>query len=357
MKKILILPIRMDNAGGTERVMANLANEWSKNYEIHLVPIQYKSSFYKINSKVKIKYLEYKNRYKNKLINESIKIFKVSKLTRKYIKENQIDIVYTPDTVCSLIALFSTLFSNVKVISALHRSYENSGRLDKILKKNFYNFFSKVVTLTKIDEEIYKKYGAKAVSIPNSLTFYPKEKAELKNKNILVVGRFVAIKRYEELISKLVNFFNKYPDWKLSIIGNGPYKKKYLSLIEKHKLEKNIVVIDSKKNIIEEYLKSSIFLLCSKYEGFSLVLLEALSVGVPCISFDCPSGPREIIKNNEDGFLVENGNFDEFINKLEILVNDEELRIRMGNNARSNIKRFSTKNIQKKWDKIIEELS
>ncbi len=198
MKKILILPIRMDNAGGTERVMANLANEWSKNYEVHLVQIQYKDSFYKINSRVKIKHLEYKNRYKNKLINELIKIFKVSKLTRKYIKKNKIDIVYTPDTVCSLIALFSTLFLNVKVISALHRSYENSGRLDRILKKNFYNFFSKVVTLTKRDEEIYKKYGAKAVSIPNSLTFYPKEKAELKNKNLLVVGRFVAIKRYED---------------------------------------------------------------------------------------------------------------------------------------------------------------
>jgi glycosyltransferase involved in cell wall biosynthesis len=118
----------------------------------------------------------------------------------------------------------------------------------------------------------------------------------------------------------------------------------------------NTHLIGATKNIAEEFSKSSIFVLSSRFEGFGLVLAEAMSCGLPCVSFDCPFGPRDIITDGEDGFLVENGNIEALSKSIEQLIADENLRKSMGEKAIINVARYDSSNIMNRWEKLFSSL-
>ena len=109
-------------------------------------------------------------------------------------------------------------------------------------------------------------------------------------------------------------------------------------------------------NIIEKYQESSIFVLSSRFEGFGLVLAEAMSVGVAPVAFACPCGPRDIIHHGEDGILCENGNITELANGICRLIENEEERKKMGANAAKNIQRYSLDNIMQLWDSLFQNI-
>ena len=128
-----------------------------------------------------------------------------------------------------------------------------------------------------------------------------------------------------------------------------------MQIIEEYKLSQSVEIIEPLKDIESIFLKSSIFAFTSKYEGFGMVLAEAMSCGVPCISFDIPSGPRDIIENAQDGFLIQEGNVGEYILKLEVMISDEEQRREMGKKSRENIRRFLDSTIEKTWMSLLEK--
>lgn len=109
-------------------------------------------------------------------------------------------------------------------------------------------------------------------------------------------------------------------------------------------------------NIYKEYQNSASYVMSSRYEGWGLVLVEAMSCGLPCVSFDCPYGPSDIIRDGEDGFLVENGNIQQLAEKMELLINNKELRERLGVRARLNAARFTSDNIMPQWTKLFETI-
>jgi len=120
-------------------------------------------------------------------------------------------------------------------------------------------------------------------------------------------------------------------------------------------LENTINIMPFSHNIYEEYLKSSIFVLSSRYEGFGLVLIEAMSCGLPCVAFDCPHGPSDIIRDKEDGLIVENGNVEALANAICWMIEHNDERKTMGRKAKENVKRYSLDVIMSQWDEFLQK--
>lgn len=212
-----------------------------------------------------------------------------------------------------------------------------------------------LVVLTRHDAESWKSVKS-AYVIPNPLSFYPRQSSSCKEKKIISVGRLTEQKGYERLIEAWTKVNEKHPDWELYVYGEGEDHDQLVSLIKKNKIENNFKLCHPVKNIQDKYLESSIYVMSSRFEGFGLVLAEAMSCGVPCISFNCPFGPADIIKNGEDGLLVENGAIDKLADAICQLIENEELRISMGYKAKINIIRYSSEQIMNKWNELFNTL-
>ena len=212
-----------------------------------------------------------------------------------------------------------------------------------------------LVLLTQNDAEDWKSV-AKTFVIPNPISFFPKESAELVNKQVIMVGRYNDAKGYDYLIPSWEIVHQRHPDWTLNVYGSGELRGQVTEWIREKHLESSIMMHDPVDNIMEKYVESSICVLSSRYEGFSLVILEAMACGVPVVSFDCPYGPRNIIKNDEDGILIEPLNYQALANGICKLMEDEDLRIQLGTNARNNVLRFSQDSIMGQWENLFHKL-
>ena len=212
-----------------------------------------------------------------------------------------------------------------------------------------------LVLLTQNDAEDWKSV-AKTFVIPNPISFFPKESAELENKQVIMVGRYNDAKGYDYLIPSWEIVHQRHPDWTLNVYGSGELRCQVTEWIREKHLESSIMMHDPVDNIMEKYVESSICVLSSRYEGFSLVILEAMACGVPVVSFDCPYGPRNIIKNGEDGILIKPLNYQALANGICKLMEDEDLRIQFGTNARNNVLRFSQDSIMGQWENLFHKL-
>lgn len=212
-----------------------------------------------------------------------------------------------------------------------------------------------IVLLTKEDAEDWKDINRTFV-IPNSLPFKPNRLSELKNKQAIAVGRYNNAKGYEYLIEAWKQVYAKHSDWKINIYGSGELKDKVKKQIEDEGLQDTIVMNEPTNDIMNRYLDSSICVVSSIYEGFSMVILEAMVCGIPVVSFDCPHGPRNIIKNGEDGILVEYLNTKALADEICKLIESPELRKTLGERAQVNIQRFSRENVMKQWTELFNLL-
>ena len=212
-----------------------------------------------------------------------------------------------------------------------------------------------MVALTENDANAWNKF-TKTVVIPNSTSIYPKNPSNCTNKKIISLGRLNEQKGYNQLINAWTLICNKYPEWSIHIFGNGELKKPLLAEINKNQISDSFFIHDPVTNIIEKYQESAFYVMSSRFEGFGIVLVEAMACGLPTISFDCPNGPSDIITDGEDGFLVENGNIKQLSKKISFLIENEGTRISMGKKARENVKRFLPNEVMKKWIDLFEYL-
>ena len=210
------------------------------------------------------------------------------------------------------------------------------------------------VVLTHEDATYWKGLNNLTV-IPNPITIEQGKVSDCMSKQVIAVGRYTHQKGFDLLIHAWKIVYKKHPDWTLNIYGGGDYSL-YQELATKLSL-KNVVLCHGQVNDIrEEYLKCSIFVLSSRFEGFGLVLAEAMSAGLASVSFTCPCGPRDIIHDGEDGILCENGNIKSLAAGICRLIEDEKLRIEMGRNAVQNIQRFTIDRIMQQWDQLFQEI-
>lgn len=222
------------------------------------------------------------------------------------------------------------------------------------IEKHFFSKYSKIIILTNEDKKNWNLPNVEVIfnSLPFNIDIYPK----YESKKIISVGRLDKQKGYDILIDVWNKISKKYPEWTLEIYGDGPEKEKLQDKINKLKLQETFILRGATTNIQEKYLESSIYVMSSRYEGMPMVLLEAMECGLPVVSFDCPCGPKDIIKDNQDGYLVKFGDIEGMVEKIEILIKDEEKRKIFGKRAKENIQRFSQDKIMQQWKELFEKL-
>ncbi len=186
------------------------------------------------------------------------------------------------------------------------------------------------------------------VVIHNPIKEYPSITSSCENKKVIAVGRYTWQKGFDMLIKAWGLVDMKHPDWELHIYGAGD-NNAYQELAGQ-----GVFCHEAVKDIYEKYRESSIFAFSSRYEGFALVMAEAMGSGLPIVAFACPCGPKDIITN--DGILVEPGNIEEFADGLCKLIEDETLRKEMGKNGHLNMRRFEETAIMQKWIDLFDNL-
>jgi len=181
-------------------------------------------------------------------------------------------------------------------------------------------------------------------------------KALLVNKTSIAVGRLEKEKGFDLLIDAWKVVKKKHPEWILNIFGEGSLHDSIRKQIDDLNLADSIFLKKPVSNIAEKYIESSIFILSSRNEGFGLVLLEALALGVPVVSFNCNFGPEELIEDGQNGFLVETGNTEILAKKIITLIENENVRKKFSERALITTKKYEISNIMMKWDELFQSL-
>lgn len=211
------------------------------------------------------------------------------------------------------------------------------------------------VVLTPEDALSWKDVR-KSTVIPNMMTIEPPPISSCKEKKIISVGRYSEQKGYDLLIKAWKTVAEKHSDWQINIYGEGELQDKLQKQIVELNLQEQIRLNPPVLNIERKYSESAFYVMSSRFEGFGLVLTEAMNCGLPCVSFDCPYGPSRIIQHDEDGLLVENGNITALAESICYMIENEDRRICMGQRAKQNIQRYSRDNIMEKWDSLFQSL-
>lgn len=375
MKKITILALHL-GYGEIEEAIFSLANNLCETYEVEIISTYklFDKPVFFINEKVKIKYLieDLKPNRKEvvaalkkfnikKLFNElsiSLKILKLKKKTMiETIKNCSGDIIIsTRDVYNKWLGMYGA--KNTLKIGWEHNYHNNNHKyIKKIVNsvKNLDYFVLLSLNLKDFYEQKLSSSKCKCVYIPNFLDQIPDKPSSLESKNIISIGILSKENGYVDLIElfKYVNL--KYPDWNLHIIGDGNEKKIIKDKIKAYKLENNVFLhgFRDKEYINTQLEQSSIYVMCSFTECFPVALLEASSYGIPCVAFD--SGSKEIIKDNWDGYLVENRDKEKMVKRVISLIKDKNRRIIMGNNAYKKSFKYLSNNIKEMWINLFEK--
>ncbi|MDH7446582.1 glycosyltransferase family 4 protein [Aquimarina sp. 2201CG14-23] len=215
----------------------------------------------------------------------------------------------------------------------------------------FYNHF---IVLTQGNLKEWKLKNLKV--IPNPLSFYPDQQSTLQNKKVLAVGKQGFQKGYDRLLAAWNRVAKKHPSWSIDIYGTIDKNEGLDDLAKDLGISTSVHFYPPIKNIAEKYQEASIYVMSSRYEGFGMVLTEAMAYGVPCVSFDCPYGPSDIISDQENGLLVANNDIEGLANGICDLIEHEEKRIMMGKKARIDVQQYLPEKIAVQWDNLFKSL-
>lgn len=228
----------------------------------------------------------------------------------------------------------------------------------RFLRKRYLHIIEKkadvIVTLTEDDAKNWQK-AKRIETIPNFSIMPVTKLSNVDSKRVIAVGRLAWQKGYDRLIDIWKIVSKDHPDWQLDIFGEGNLEMELKNRIKDTKLN-NISMHPFTDHISQEYAASSICVLTSRFEGFSLVLLEALRHGVPCITFDCPYGPRCIVDHEKCGFVIENDNINQFADRLSYLMDHPELRKQFASVAINKAQSYQVDVIMNQWKQLFESI-
>ena len=375
--KIVYLTPALYMAGGVERVLTLKANYFAEHFGYDITIILTEGSnkplFYTLSDKIKVVNLNigFEELWTCSFVKKIFVYLKKQRQFKKALTKELMSIC--PDVTVSLLRREINFITEIKdgsrKFGELHvnrANYRNFEANDSNFVKNLFAKFwmrslvsklkklDRFVVLTEEDKTAWPELHNNISVIHDPLSFFPTQHSPLLEKRVIAVGRYVFQKGFDLLLQAWATIEKQYSDWELVVFGDGnrePYEQQLNELgIDRSRCHLNGPTADIQK----EYVNSSVFVFSSRFEGFGMVLVEAMACGLPVVSFACPCGPKDIIKDEEDGLLVENGNVKALSDSLVRLMGDANLRQRMAANGIKNVQRFSIDFIAECWKELFE---
>lgn len=362
----------MYNSGGMERILTTIANHLSQSYTVYIITAFQKDRpyFYRLDNKVHsfdlgvvvpnvsgfTFYAPVKKAYWMRL-----KEFLFSEHFDVVTSLGGLDLDFLPKIHdgSKKIVWFHFAIDIAKTTWIKGKDIKSRFIANLITLRRIYyaRKYDKIVVLSKTDLRRWLRYTNKVVTIYNPVTIFVDGSSECKSKRVIAVGRLDYQKGFDYLIKAWKQIYKEYPDWKLDIYGDGPLRKELEVQIKDNGLSHVLHLQGVSSNIVREYQNHSFIVLSSRAEGFPLVLIEASACGLPIVSFDCPSGPSEIVEHGGNGFLVSPvGNIDAMANRVMQLMADKSLRQKMGRRSLELSQRFKLENIAAEWIELYNQL-
>lgn len=373
--RILIIHRSFALVGGAERVITDKANYLAKAGHL-LMLVSYEQGThplpYELHSSVQYKDLDCRfftlSRY-----SMLMHLYHFYRLKRKFrqnlrivIREFNPDVVILASDWQTLMGAVIDSVSPIPVIAEFHNTYDyvmrkvgvSEGWLKSKIIQLYYRQTIKdlkkcaqLVVLTESDARGWRQHFKNVTVVPNPVTLYPDIIDDVPKDpgRIIFVGRFNHEKRIDRLITAFSMISDKYPDWHVDIFGDGNEKENLIRQIAELKLESRVIIHEPTKAIYDEYKRSEMLVLCSEHEASPLVLVEAMACGVPCVSMDCPNGPRDIIKDGVTGLLAKDGDVEDLSAKIDWLIAHDDERKEMGREARIYASTRQLSVVMEKW--------
>lgn len=361
------------NSGGMERIITDKANYLAgQGFEVSIVTTEQKGRkpFFTLSSSVRCYDLgiNYEDENGSSFLKKSTSFLYKQRMHRQRMEELVFRV--RPDIIISTfgneVNFLTSLKDGSKKILEIHfskffrRQLQRKGiwkwvdayrsRVDEKKVKAFDKF----IVLTEEDKEYWNTDNIQV--IPNFITGMPPCQYNPDTSRAIAVGRLSFQKGYSRMIRAWETVHRECPGWKLDIYGGGEEEEELKALIDRLNLNETITINPPTAYIGEEYGNSSLFLLSSRYEGFPMVLLEAMSYGLPIISFDCKCGPKDLITDGKDGILVKEGDVQAFAASIVSLIKDRERRKVLSENTRLKINNFTEERIMEKWTRLFNEI-
>lgn len=370
--KLLYVESTLAIHGGIERVLTDKLNwlvEFGKCEVLLLLVNQGNNPIvFPLNSKIDVHNINilFYRIYRFSRIKRYYKSFKLHRLFRKRLQDNIK--AFSPDVIVFTRLEFACDVMSVKgdipVVYESHNSYlaykfekySLLHRIQIILSHRALKKVQMIVALTNGDAIEWKKLNSHVQVIPNIVHLNDTGSySDCINKSVIFVGRFSKQKNIGCLLRIWNVVHQRYPEWQLHIYGGyGDEQNVLISEIEQ--LNANILVHTPTSDIHKKIVECSILLMTSRYEPFGLVLPEAMSCGLPVVAFDCPYGPADIITDGADGFLIKYEDINEYVDKVALLIEDEDLRMQMGRKGRINAQRYDAYSIMPVWKQLFDNI-
>lgn len=372
--KIVYCIAGMYKAGGMERVLANKANYWARHgHVVVIITTEQKGRepIFKLDEGIEcfdleVNYEENNGKsFWNKLLHYPYKRWKHQLCLAALLKELNADV--TVSMFCHDAAFITKMNDGSRKVLEVHFSrfkrlqYGRKGlwRLADVWRsrtdEKIVRTFDRFVVLTREDKAYWGNLHNMEI-IPNAITALPPKSAALQNKKVIAVGRYTHQKGFDYLIDSWVFVHRMQPQWELDIVGDGEWRDFLQRKITDSQLQDVVHLIPSINNMEEVYSKASILVMSSRYEGLPMVLLEGASFGLPMVAFACKCGPADVITHGLNGFLIPQPDVELLADKIILLIESEDMRIKMGNAAREKAACFTEEKIMRRWEKLFQQL-
>lgn len=348
------------NSGGTERVAIIIMNELNKMEEFNVSVVSLvekeKDPFFELDKSIP-RYTIYNN-----VVRGITHIGGIINRTRKVVKEHDIDVLIDIDGILEMYTIPAKWMSGVKVISWEHYNFYQHPVVPyrKYTRKMAARWADAIVTLTEEDKGYYT--SNLNVKCPIQCIYNPvmwKANAgeyDSDSKIILSAGRLTYQKGFDILVDVADLFLNKYPDWKWIVLGEGEDRQMLEEKTKEKGLDKQLLFPGNVNNIDEYYAKATMFVMTSRFEGLPMTLLETKPFKLPIVSFDCKTGPKELIQEGVNGYLIEENDIQGMSDGICRLIESEVNRINFSNNAQLDMEKFELDGIIQEWKELLSKI-